>query len=197
MESAITSFLNAVTSLCPKVTKNELDYLESGLTITEFKNKHFYIHANTIQHHLGFIYQGLLRSFYIDSKGNEITVNFIREKRYATHYTAFITQTPSNYYFQCIEPNVILNLSYQHIQEGYNKFPNIERYGRLIAESVLQFQQKRIESFIFQTAEERYIEFIKVNPDLYSRISLTHLSSYLGIERQTLTRIRQRLAHGS
>ncbi len=70
----------------------------------------------------------------------------------------------------------------------------IERFGRLIAEAVLKFQQKRIESFLFDTAEARYLEFIKENPGLFNRVSLSHLSSYLGIERQTLTRIRQKLA---
>ena len=64
----------------------------------------------------------LLRAFYVDEKGNEITVNFVREKRYATHYTAFISRTPSKYYFQCIEPTILVNLSYDYIQAGYDKY---------------------------------------------------------------------------
>ena len=173
-----------------------MNYLESGLTVSELKSKHFYIHANTIQREIGFVYQGLLRSFFVDNKGNEITVNFSREDSYATHYTAFINRTPSKFYFQCIEPSIFVNISYEHIQTGYDKYPNFERYGRLVAEAVLQFQQKRIESFLFETAEERYLDFIKENPDLFNRVSLSHLSSFLGIERQTLTRIRQKLAKG-
>jgi len=58
----------------------------------------------------------------------------------------------------------------------------------------LKFQQKRIESFLFETAEERYLDFIKDNPDLINRVSISHLSSSLRIERQTLTRIRKKLA---
>jgi CRP-like cAMP-binding protein len=80
------------------------------------------------------------------------------------------------------------------MQWAYKTFPKFEKYGRLITEEILKMQQHRIESFIFQTAEERYLDFIKQNPDLYNRISLSHLCSYLGIERQTLTRIRQKLA---
>ena len=196
MKSAITTYLSSVRSLCPKLTDNELNYLESGLSVYELKSKHFYIHANAIQREIGFVYQGLLRSFYVDNKGNEITVNFSRENSYATHYTAFINRTPGKFYFQCIEPSIIVNISYEHIQTGYDKYPNFERYGRLVAEAVLQFQQKRIESFLFETAEERYLDFIKENPDLFNRVSLSHLSSFLGIERQTLTRIRKKLAKG-
>ncbi len=197
MKDAIHTYLSSVKTLCPKVTNLELDYLMSGLTIAALKPKHFYIHANTIQKEIGFVFSGLLRAFYIDQEGNEISVNFIRENRYITHYAAFITQTPSKYYFQCIEPAIIVNLSYQHIQEGYDRFPMLERYGRLVAEEVLKIQQRRIESFLFDNAETRYLDFIKENPDLFSRVSISYLSTYLGIERQSLTRIRKKLAHHS
>ncbi|HEY0298553.1 MAG TPA: Crp/Fnr family transcriptional regulator [Arachidicoccus sp.] len=174
-----------------------MDYLRSGLTVSNLKPKHFYIHANTIQKEIGFVFSGLIRTFYIDNKGNEISVNFVRENRYVTHYPAFITQTPSKYYFQCIEPTVVVNLPYKHIQEGYNRFPILECYGRLVAEEALKILHRRIESFLFDNAETRYLEFIEENPDLFNRVSLSYLSSYLGIERQSLTRIRQRLAHNS
>lgn len=74
------------------------------------------------------------------------------------------------------------------------EFPNLDRYGRLIAEEVLKTQQTRIESFLFDNAETRYLDFIKAYPDIFSRVSLSYLASYLGIERQILTRIRQKLA---
>ncbi len=192
----MNTYLNAVRTLCPNVSHTALNYLKSGLRVVELQPKHFFIHANVIQQEIGFVFQGLIRAFYIDNQGNEITVNFVQENRYATHYTAFITRTPGKYYFQCIEPIILVNLSYDHIQTGYDKFPDIERYGRLIAEEVLKFQQKRIESFLFDTAEQRYLDFIKENPDLFNRVSLSHLSSFLGMERQTLTRIRQKLAKG-
>jgi CRP-like cAMP-binding protein len=150
-----------------------------------------------MQKEIGFVYSGLLRAFYIDNNGNEISVNFIRENRYATHYAAFITQTPSKYYFQCLESTVLVTISYKHIQEGYEKFPIFERYGRLVAEAVLKIQQKRIEGFLFDNAETRYLDFIKENSDLFNRVSLSYLASYLGIERQSLTRIRKKLASHS
>lgn len=192
-EEAFLSFLNAVKSCCPKVTAADLEYLKSGLTITELKPKDFYIRSNTVQREIGFVFSGLLRAFYVDDNGNEISVNFIREGKYATHYSAFISRIPCKYHFQSIEPAILVNLSYHHIQEGYDRLPNLERYGRLIAEEVLKSQQRRIESFLFDNAETRYLDFVRENPDLFNRVSLSHLSSYLGIERQSLTRIRKKL----
>lgn len=197
VKEAIQAYLSSVKSLCPQVTEAELDYLKRDLKVSELKQKEFFIHANTIQKEIGFIFSGLIRAFYIDNNGNEISVNFFGENGYATHYTAFITQTPSKYYFQCIEPTVVVTITYKHIQEGYEKFSIFERYGRLVAEEVLKMQQQRIEGFLFENAESRYLAFIKKNPDLFNRISISYLASYLGIERQSLTRIRKKLAHHS
>ncbi len=197
MENAFNTYLASVKKLCPRLTKADVDYLRSGLTVSELEPKHFYIRANTVQNEIGFVFSGLVRAFYIDKKGNEISVGFIRENKYATHYAAFITQTPSKYSFQCMEPTVMVNLSYKHIQAGYDQYPNIERLGRLIAEEILKGQQRRIESFLFDTAETRYLEFIERNPNLFNRVSLSYLSSYLGIERQSLTRIRKKLSQNS
>jgi CRP-like cAMP-binding protein len=194
MSQAIDSFLSALRRLCPNVTEAALQYLKEGLTVTELNNKHFYIHADSLQKEIGYVYKGLLRAFYIDERGNEISVNFIGENSYATHYSAFISQTPCKYYFQCLEQSILVNLTYAHIQEGYKQHPTLERYGRLIAEEVLKIQQKRIESFLFDDAEARYIQYVSEYPEIAHRISISDLSSYLGITRQSLTRIRRKLA---
>jgi CRP-like cAMP-binding protein len=195
MKYAIDAYLNSVKTICPKVTNNELNYIESGLNVKEFKPKDFYITANTIQNEIGFVFSGLLRSFYIDTNLNQITVKFICENEFASDFPAFISETPSKYYFQCIEPTIMVSLTLQHIQGGYERFPILERYGRLVSEEIVKIQQKRIGSFLFNTDEERYLNFIKEYPTLFNRVSISHLSSYLGIERQSLTRIRKKLTH--
>jgi CRP/FNR family transcriptional regulator len=85
-------------------------------------------------------------------------------------------------------------ISYDRIQEGLNKYRNIATFGRLIAEEALVIQTNRVESFLFETPDERYVNFIEENKEISNRISLSHLSSLLGIERQSLIRIRNRIA---
>jgi CRP/FNR family transcriptional regulator len=186
-------FLRSVTELCPKVTDDELDFLRGYLDIVTLGPKEFYLRAGRVQRAIGFVSTGLLRAFYLDKNGDEISVNFIPESSYATHYSAFIAQVPSQYSIQGIEPSIIVNLDFQTIQRGYERYPSLERYGRLIAEMAIKLQQRRIEAFLFDSAEKRYLDFIEESPDLFNRVSLTHLASYLGIERQSLTRIRNKL----
>lgn len=195
MEPGIEIFLKSIRAICPNMTDFELSRFASRVAIKELKKKDLFLQAGKVQKAIGFIVKGLVRSFFIDQNGNEITVGFYSEGHYATHYAAFIAQKPSHYSIQCLEPITIVCFSFEDQQWIYQQSPNFERYGRLITEEILKRQQARIESFIFQTAEERYLDFIEHHPALFNRISLSHLCSYLGIERQTLTRIRQKLAH--
>ncbi|MFD1605558.1 Crp/Fnr family transcriptional regulator [Flavobacterium artemisiae] len=195
MESETAFFLESVKKICPNVTDQELAQFTSKITVEELDKKDFFLQFGKTQKAIGFIAKGLVRSSFMDKDGNEITVGFYAEGEYATHYASFLTQQPSKYSIQCLEPTTMVCLSYQNMQWIYENLPNFEKYGRLVAEEILVRQQARIESFIFQTAEERYLDFIKNHSDLFNRISISQLCSFLGIERQSLTRIRQKLAH--
>jgi CRP-like cAMP-binding protein len=195
MEPATEIFLNSVRAICPGLADDDLNEVASIGTLKELDKREIFLQAGKVQKAIGFIANGLVRSSYIDHDGNEITVGFYSEGDYATHYPAFIARKPSSYTIQCIEPTTMVCLTYDDIQLLYKEHLAFERYGRLVAEEILKRQQARIESFIFQSAEERYLDFIKQHPTLFNRISLSHLCSFLGIERQSLTRIRQKLAH--
>jgi len=176
------------------LASEELDILHSQLAIKEYDKKESFFESGEIQKKMGYVCKGLLRRYYVNDKGNRITTGFVKENEYATDYPAFIRQKPTKYFMECLEPSIIIELSYENIQNGYKKFKSNEKYGRLIAEKVLTIQTDRVESFLFESAEQRYLNFIDQNPDIINRISLTHLSSYLGIERQSLSRIRSKIA---
>ena len=194
MQNPIKSYLNHYKLVCPQISDDELEYISEHLTVTEYASKDYYLKSGNVQKSIGFVVSGLMRSFYIDDKGNEITIWFTKENEYATDYSSYVRQSPAKYFLQCIEPTLVVNLPFEDMQDGYSKYKNIERYGRLVTEEVLVLQQNRLESFLFQNAEERYLDFIKRSPTLFNRVSLTDLASYLGIERQSLSRIRKSLS---
>lgn len=185
----------AITFIQSSLTEEEWQYILSITTLTEYKKKDYIINYREIQQHIHFVVKGLVRGYYINEKGEEITIRFVRENGYVTHYSALVAQLPSQYYFQCLENTTVLQLSFAGIQQGYSKYQGLERFGRLIAEAILKTQQHRIESFQFLDAEQRYLQFIKESPTLFHRISLSHLASYLGIQRPSLSRIRKKIAH--
>ena len=140
-----------------------------------------------------YIVSGLVRSFYIDDKGSEISAYFIKEFDFVSDYPAFLNDSKSNYFFQTLEATTVVALPKNLILKAYETSPKFEKFGRLIAEEAVKFLQGRMDSFLFKTATERYLEFIDKEIELFNRLSVEHFATYLGIERQSLTRIRKKL----
>ena len=187
------TYSKELRKICPELTDEELTFMFKDVTTTKVNAKEVYLKPGEVQDSLAICYKGLLRIVYKNDDGEDITISFIKERNYATDYGAFISQTPTTFYIETLEPCVLLNVSYDSIQTCYSKFKNCEKYGRVIAEKHLINVQKRINEFLFNNAEQRYLNFISKNANLLNRVSVTHLSSFLGIKRQTLTRIRKKL----
>ncbi|NEU70214.1 Crp/Fnr family transcriptional regulator [Spirosoma agri] len=193
MMDTFDQFHQALLALNPRITPQEWNYFRQGLTQHSLVPKAFFIEAGKPNQLIGFLTSGLIRGYYLNQAGEEITTAFVPENSWVTDYPSLLMGKPSRYYFQCLEPTTLITVTYQHIQQGYDQFMGFERNGRLIAEAILHEQQRRIESFQFDSAEQRYLDFIQENPSLFNRISLTHLSSYLGVERPSLSRIRRKI----
>jgi len=187
-------YIAAFLSTFPDLPEQAIEFIRSFITIESYKKKEHLYQSGNVQTELSYVCKGLLRRYYVNEEGKRITTGFTNENKYITDYPAFLRQIPSKYSIECLEPSVIIKLPYHKLQESYKLFKASEMYGRLMAEQVLTIQTDRVESFLFKNAEERYLDFLEQHKDIINRISLSHLSSYLGIERQSLSRIRSKLA---
>ena len=194
IENHTETFRKVVKMIDPKMPTEALDYLASGLKVRHFKKNQFFLEPYAIHSEIGFVAQGLTRGFYIDQKGDEITTRFNAEGSFVTDYAAFLRQTNSQYYFQCLEHSIFLCFDYQHINEAYRLHPALERFGRLIAEFIIHTLENRLRSFHFLDAEKRYLQFMEQYPNLINRVTIKHLSTYLGVTRPSLSRIRKKIA---
>ena len=194
MSTEIETYLKSIQKTCPELTEEDILHFSEGLTITELDKNDFYITVGQTQKQGGFLTSGLVRAFHTDQKGDEKNIYFIPENDYTFHYASFVMQKPCPLSFQCLEPSIIINFPIDHLQKSYESNPKFEKYSRLILEEKLKLQQERLESLLYQNAEQRYQNFISQYPQLFNRITITHLCRYLGVERQTLTRIRQKLS---
>lgn len=194
MENTIIQlYLNYYKKIIPELTDEELKMVKSNISILKLKKKQIFIQRNDIQNSIGFVYSGLIRSYFTDQNGKEITNAFYAENEFATDYLAFIQQQKTKYTFECLEDCIIISLPFEVVETAYSNSKNFANFGRKIAEWAMEIRTKRYESLLFENAEERYLRFFKENKPILNRISLTHLSSYLGVERQTLSRIRTKI----
>lgn len=193
MTDYIDKYLSFYRKIVPELTDVELNFIKPYLKLKKIKKGEFYLKQGEVQKTLGFILTGLTRQYYTNAQGEDITVRFTSENSFCTDYNAFIQQKKTNYTIKCLEETFLIELDYKYVQEGYSKYKNYERFGRIIAEIVLKERQKQIESLLFETAEKRYLNFMAEHSELLNRVSILHLSSYLGIKRQSLSRIRKHL----
>ena len=193
MEIAIQLYLNSYKNISPELTDEELEFVKSNISILKLKKKQILIHENEIQKSIAFIYSGLIRSYFIDENGKEINNAFFSENEFVTDYLSFIKQQKTKYTFECLEDCILISIPFETVEIAFDKYKNFANFGRKIAEWALENRTKKYESFLFETAEERYLRFIAENRPILNRISLSHLASYLGIERQSLSRIRSKI----
>jgi CRP/FNR family transcriptional regulator len=153
----------------------------------------YLLKENQIVNEIAFIEKGVLRLYYL-SDGKEINNHFFLENDYAVSYLDFLKNRPSRYYIQALDDCELLTFNAESLQIAYDSSKNWERFGRIIAESVYAIATNRFESFLFLSAKERYLQMLNDYPEFIQRIPLYHLASYLGIERESLSRIRKEIA---
>jgi len=136
-----------------------------------------------------YIESGLVRSVRLDD-GRDINLNFSLEGDYVTHLRSLRSAGPADYGLQAMEPTSLVELGSEALFELYHRSPEIESFGRQIVEELLIRQETQAHLFRLQSPAERYRYIADHSPALLQRVSLTNLASYLGVSRETLSRIR-------
>lgn len=137
-----------------------------------------------------FVVSGILRDYYIDDDGNDIT-QFISQEGGICGGDSLISNEPSIICTEALENCVLLRcsiLDFKKIIE--NDRESIKLYVWLLERS-LSYKIRRENSFLVKNATERYIDFKRENPGIEKRISQKYIASYLGITPESLSRIRR------
>jgi CRP-like cAMP-binding protein len=159
-----------------------------------FVNKHDYIiQAGSVCNYVYFINSGGLRMFYLEN-GKDITRYFTFEHQFASALTSFLTRQPSLENIQALEDTELLRINYEQLQQLYHAVPAWHELGRKILEMAYVTSTRRIEALICLNATQRYLNLLETFPDIFQRVPQYHIASYLGVEPETLSRIRRKLA---
>lgn len=148
------------------------------------------INSNERGDSMFFIVKGLVRGYYLDDDGKEVTNWFAQESEFATCFYSFITNTTSFEIIETLEDCELIQIPHSSLQNLYSKFRETERIGRIITETYYIKLEERILNLQFKSAKERYQKLALSKPSLLQRASLGQIASYLGITQETLSRIR-------
>lgn len=136
-----------------------------------------------------FVEKGYLRT-YIDKDGKEINTDFTFEGSFTTNLKSLRSASLADASIQAGEIATIYEFDKDKLLDLYKVSAEIESFGRKLLEQLLIVQEEHCNLFKIYAATERYNYILKSNPTLLQRISLSQLASYLGLTRETLTRIR-------
>lgn len=163
-----------------------------ALHLKTYKKGEFLIRDGEVENQLYFLNTGATRHYFIRD-GKEFTVDFQFAGDFVTAYYSLITREPSRVFVEVLEDTTVVVIDYHVLQSFYARSHHGERIGRLMAEYQYVKRLRREMDLLSRTAEERYTGLLQRAPQLVSTISVKHLSSYLGIQPESLSRIRKQL----
>lgn len=192
--------MNLDTSILSQIFKNvsfssdEKKSIESKLEKLTLKKGITILKAGDIVTNQYYVFDGCLRTYFIDNSGKEHTLQFAINDWWISDYTAFFTSTKAIMHIETIQNATLYKISKENMEILYKEIPQLETFFRKKMERAFTSFQKRILASLSQSAKERYLSFITTYPNIEQNVKNFHIASYLGITTESLSRIRKEIA---
>lgn len=185
MFEQIRQFINQHIEL----TEEEFQTLASKFRPVHFDKKTKVVDIGEIATTIYFVIKGITRRYFYRGK-QEVITHLVRENGIMGSVISFLTGEPSRYVLETIEPVTALAISKQDLEALFLSDKKWEKFGRKILTSFfLQIEYHNLDNIRFST-KERFINFMKQNPDLVMRVPQKYLASYLEIQPETFSRLK-------
>jgi CRP/FNR family transcriptional regulator, anaerobic regulatory protein len=186
-----TQIVNNIKSFVT-LSQNDEKAFVNILKIKKYAKKEFILEEGEICDKIFFINYGCAIDFF-NIDGEEKIVEFFFENRWFTDYNSFLTGQPTIENLQAIESSEVVHFKKNDLENLYITNPVFEKVGRIMAENAFMNLMRLTSMRTNQDPEERYINLLDQRPELMKRIPQHYLASYLGIQPQSLSRIRKRI----
>lgn len=139
-----------------------------------------------------YVVEGAFRTYHLKD-GNEISTAFYFEKDFIHDIESLSTGLPSKSNIVAIEKSEAIYIPKSEMIGLYDKVPTFHKIGKKILELMVITEKKYSSLFTDYLPKERYEYILTNHPELVKRVSSQHLASFLGVARETLSRIRKRI----
>ncbi|WP_298417832.1 Crp/Fnr family transcriptional regulator [uncultured Kordia sp.] len=154
------------------------------------KRKHQYlVQEGALVQKEYWIAKGCVKSYFLDDTGKEHILRFGMEHWWITDYESFVKQVPSKINIDCLEDCELLYISFDNREKLTSKMHKMERFWAKKSKLGRIALQNRILSLLKNSAKERYDVLLEQYPKLFQRVPKKLIASYLGVSRETLSRL--------
>lgn len=176
------------------IDDKEISELLEGCRIRKFEKDEFLVRENDICTYTFFVEKGLLRQFSIDEKGKEHILTFAPENWFVLDRESVFFNQPAAYFIQALEDSEVVMIDEGFIERLSEKMTSFVTFNTRLLHNHIRHLQNRINLLLSASAEDRYLQFIKMYPDIMMRVPQSMVASYLGIAPESLSRVRKQLA---
>ena len=187
--------------------ENLLKYIEARVSLTsEDKNlltKYFIsenipaqtnlLKAGKIERYVYFLEKGIVKG-YENIDGKIVIQHLVSENDFFTSLDSFMDETPTTEYYETITEARILKISKPDFDILQKETTFWAIFIKEVTNEHLGCKVARVKDFQILTAKERYIKFVKQHPKLVLNVSVDNIASFLGMEPQSLSRIRKQVS---
>jgi CRP-like cAMP-binding protein len=171
------------------LTDDEFAFVSAHFTTKKFKKHQFLIQEGDLVKYHFFIISGLLKLVHTDDTGKQHIVSFAMEDWWESDFYAYYTQTEATMSLECLEDTEVLCLALEDYKKLCDGLQKMERFFLEKANFGFLGAQRRIISWLTSNAKERYEQLVKQYPKLVQRVPKSQLAAYLGVSRETLSRL--------
>ena len=175
-----------------EINKNDFREIVHYFEFRHLNKKEIVTEGGKLCNYNHFVLSGCLQMFHIDSKGVERTIQFAIENWWISDYLAFHKRTLSNYYIEAVEETQILSTSYEQQEKLLARFPQLEKYFRIIYQIAYGASLKKREYLFELSKEENYFHFTEHFPEFAQRVPQYLIASFLGLTPEYVSKIRSK-----
>ena len=190
MYESLIKYFNSYSS--KPLTGDEIDLIQSSFAPKKFRKRQYFLQEGEVCKYTAFIVKGAMRQYRVDDKGEEHIIKLYIENWWATDRESFMKQTPSNYFIDAWEDTDALLVTKAALTDLIDRIPALSEWIRNLDANFAIASQRRLNAAISLSAEERYHDLEETYPEFLQRFPQHIIASYLGINRETLSRIRSR-----
>ena len=183
--------INAINKIF-KIDEITFHELISGLQPLALPKRTILIAPGKRDDNVYFIEKGIARS-YILMDGREVTSWFSKEGDLTFSTNSFYGKTEGyeNEMVQVLEDSILYFIPISELEALCLKYADIANWLRILHQKAFVEMERRLIYRLYMSAEERYNDFLIKNPDMFQRVNLGYIASYLGMSHVTLCALRK------